>query len=56
MKRLYLRRRGAHCCCASPIMRISERGKGETRAASWSIFVLRPPETIGDMAVDDDGA
>ena len=50
--RLYLRRRGAHCCCASPMIRISESGNGEMRAASWLIFVVRPPEVTGDISVE----
>ena len=32
-KRLYLRRRGAHCWWASPMMRMSERGSEETCGA-----------------------
>ena len=42
-KRLYLRRRGAHSCWASPMMRMSSRGSWETCGVDWEREVVREP-------------
>lgn len=45
-KRLYLRRRGAHCCWASPIIRMSDRGSWETWAVDGLISVDKAPGAV----------
>lgn len=56
MKRLYFRRNGAHCCCASPITRISSNPKGEMRAFDVPVAWTSDPEDAVWTAVEDEKA
>ena len=51
-KRLYFRRRGAHCCCACPIMRMSDMARGETCVESGFTSVERDPGAEVAIALD----
>lgn len=56
MKRLYLRRRGAHCCCASPITRISSTPSGDTLAFDAAPAGTRDPDEIPWSEVEGEKA
>ena len=53
--KLYFRRSGAHCCCASPITRMSPKASREIWAVSGLTSVVREPGSTFATVVEDDG-